>query len=204
MIQAFAERVGHPFAHVYRPDLDIEVYRSLQDLAQTTREKIAILAPPDTIHVQSFMWTAVEYDDAGMPGDGPIEKRDICIAPWSITIATPKTTAIVHSYADVGFEGHTADRLVKNLRYAVAHGARKIHPLHSPGKSPHRKLTGFQFDCEERNGSKVKWNGRIRLTAPDMRRIGIEIAHRFCKELQKSSGYSYLGEDLAEGVSEAA
>ena len=134
-----------------------------------------------------------------------LKKETISMAPWSITIATPKTTAIVHSYADVGFEGHTADRLVKNLRDAVAHGdARKIHPLHSPGKSPHRKLTGFQFDCEERNGSKVKWNGRIRLTAPDMRRIGIEIAHRFCKELQKSSGYSYLGEDSAEGVSEAA
>ncbi|MEH6718863.1 MAG: hypothetical protein V7704_08290 [Aurantimonas endophytica] len=64
MIHAFAERVGHPFAHVYRPDLDIEVYRSLQDLAQTTREKIADLEPVDMIDVQSFMWTAVEYNDA--------------------------------------------------------------------------------------------------------------------------------------------
>ena len=75
MIRAFAERVGHPFAHVYRPDLDLEVYHSLQDLALTTRERIADLEPADMIDVQSFMWTAVEYEDGDKPetrgeGDG--------------------------------------------------------------------------------------------------------------------------------------
>ncbi|UWU31729.1 hypothetical protein N2600_26445 (plasmid) [Rhizobium sp. WSM1274] len=61
MITAFAQRVGHPFAHAYKPELDPAVYESLIDLARTTKEKIADLGPLDMIDVQSFMWTAVEY-----------------------------------------------------------------------------------------------------------------------------------------------
>lgn len=64
MITGFAERVGHPFAHVYKPELDAAVYESLLDLADKTREKIADLGPRDMIDVQSFMWTAVEYTEA--------------------------------------------------------------------------------------------------------------------------------------------
>ncbi|MEX0955030.1 MAG: hypothetical protein WDZ83_07455 [Rhizobiaceae bacterium] len=63
MITAFAERVGHPLAHVYNPELDPAVYESLLDLAQTTKEKMADLGPRDMIDVQSFMWTAVEYTE---------------------------------------------------------------------------------------------------------------------------------------------
>ncbi|WP_315924100.1 hypothetical protein [Mesorhizobium sp. SP-1A] len=63
MITAFAERVGHSFAHTYKPELDVAVYESLLDLARTTREKIADLDPRDMIDVQSFMWTAVEYTE---------------------------------------------------------------------------------------------------------------------------------------------
>lgn len=63
MITAFAERVGHAFAHVYKPELDIAVYESLIDMARTAKEKIADMGPRDMIDVQSFMWTAVEYTE---------------------------------------------------------------------------------------------------------------------------------------------
>lgn len=63
MITSFAERVGHPFAHTYKPELDLAVYESLLDLARTTKEKIADLRPRDMIDIQSFMWTAVEYTE---------------------------------------------------------------------------------------------------------------------------------------------
>jgi hypothetical protein len=63
MIIAFAERVGHSFAHTYKPELDVAVYDSLLDLARTTKDKIADLGPRDMIDIQSFMWTAVEYTE---------------------------------------------------------------------------------------------------------------------------------------------
>jgi len=65
MVQAFAERVGHPFADAYKSELDPAVYDSLLDLANTTKQKIADLRPRDMIDVQSFMWTAVEYTEDG-------------------------------------------------------------------------------------------------------------------------------------------
>ena len=67
MIQDFAERVGHRFASVYRPDLDIEVYDTLLDLAEETRAKLADMAPRDMIDIQSFMWTVVKYEEKDKP-----------------------------------------------------------------------------------------------------------------------------------------
>lgn len=67
MATGFAERVGHPFMYVYRPNLDLEVYDSLLDLARATRDEIADLQPRDMIDVQGFMWTAVMYPDAREP-----------------------------------------------------------------------------------------------------------------------------------------
>ncbi|TIQ33098.1 MAG: hypothetical protein E5X48_25155 [Mesorhizobium sp.] len=63
MITAFAERVGHSFAHTYKPELDPTVYETLLDLVRTTKERISDLGPQDMIDVQSFMWTAVEYTE---------------------------------------------------------------------------------------------------------------------------------------------
>lgn len=63
MVTSFAERVGHPFMHVYRPNLDLAVHDSLIDLARSTWEKIVDLGPQDMIDIQSFMWTAVVYTD---------------------------------------------------------------------------------------------------------------------------------------------
>jgi hypothetical protein len=63
MISTFADRVGHRFAQVYRPELDVEVYEALLDLAADTRTQIADMGPRDMIDVQSFMWTVVEYKE---------------------------------------------------------------------------------------------------------------------------------------------
>lgn len=68
MIRAFAERVGHPFAYIYKPELDIAVYDSLLDLAKTTKEKVVDLSPRDMIDIQGFMWTAVKYKEE-VPAD---------------------------------------------------------------------------------------------------------------------------------------
>ncbi|MER9971120.1 hypothetical protein [Mesorhizobium sp. M0060] len=63
MITAFAEPVGHAFAHTYKSELDPAVYETLLDLARTTKERISDLSPRDMIDVQSFTWTAVEYTE---------------------------------------------------------------------------------------------------------------------------------------------
>jgi hypothetical protein len=59
----FAERVGHPFAHIYEPSLSLGVYESLLDLGRVTREKVADMAPRDGIDVQSFIFVVGAYND---------------------------------------------------------------------------------------------------------------------------------------------
>ncbi len=58
----FSERVGHPYAEIYRPTLDIEVYESLLDLVATTKSEISDLNPADHIDIQSFIWVVGAYD----------------------------------------------------------------------------------------------------------------------------------------------
>jgi hypothetical protein len=60
----FAERVGHPFARAYAPDLHPDVYRALCDLAAKTRVETADLQPADMIDVQSFIWVVGRYTAA--------------------------------------------------------------------------------------------------------------------------------------------
>lgn len=64
----FSERVGHAFANNYLPDLDVGVYQSLLDLADTTASKIADLKPRDRIDIQSFIWVVGAYDVAAEEG----------------------------------------------------------------------------------------------------------------------------------------
>lgn len=63
--QEFATRVGHPFVHDYKPQLDMDVYRSLLDLVrQTERELVTASLPPrDHIDIQSFVWVVGGYDE---------------------------------------------------------------------------------------------------------------------------------------------
>jgi hypothetical protein len=41
----YAARVGHRFAHQYKPALDVNVYQSLLDLADSTMHEIATFKP---------------------------------------------------------------------------------------------------------------------------------------------------------------
>lgn len=59
----FAERVGHPFAHTYMPELNPDVYRSLLDLSAKAWAETADLQPVDLIDVQSFIWVVGRYTE---------------------------------------------------------------------------------------------------------------------------------------------
>jgi hypothetical protein len=140
------------------------------------------------------------------------EREPIGQAPWSIDIVddTLSSGETGHSFASAKFRDHKADRLIKNLRDAAAHGdARKVEPYHvgTRGK-PDRKLVGFMFKCEERDLQKnrriVTWSGEITLHADDMARVASEVAKRFCSAMEETSSDSYLKEDAAKGVKEAA
>lgn len=59
----FAGRVGHPFADIYGPKFNAEVYKSLLDLASRTETALADLNPADRIDIQSFIWIVGAYDE---------------------------------------------------------------------------------------------------------------------------------------------
>jgi hypothetical protein len=142
------------------------------------------------------------------------EREPIFRAPWSIAIVDDTLSSgeklSGHSFASSDFHDHTADRLVKNLRDAAAHGdARKVEPYHTGTRGkPDRALVGFTFKCEEgyRQNRQwiVTWTGEITLRADDMARVAGEVAKRFCSAMEETSRYSYLKEDATKGVKEAA
>jgi hypothetical protein len=59
----FAERVGHPLAHGYQSQLNVETYNSLLDLVEKTKAAISDLCPQDNIDIQSFIWVVGEYEE---------------------------------------------------------------------------------------------------------------------------------------------
>ena len=59
----FAVRVGHPFASIYRAQLELDVYLSLLDLADETSNELSDLDPRDWIDIQSFIWVVGDYRD---------------------------------------------------------------------------------------------------------------------------------------------
>ena len=59
----FAVRVGHPFASVYRVQLEFDVYLSLLDVANETSNELSDLDPRDRIDIQSFIWVVGDYRD---------------------------------------------------------------------------------------------------------------------------------------------
>lgn len=64
----YAEHVGHPYAEIYSPELNIAVYESLLDLARQTDKELVDLEPRDGIDIQSFIWVIGKYD--GEPSRG--------------------------------------------------------------------------------------------------------------------------------------
>ncbi|MBA8801275.1 hypothetical protein FHW77_005030, partial [Agrobacterium sp. RC10-4-1] len=63
----FAERIGHRFAKVYRPDLDARVYESLLALTDIVKSNLVDLQPRDNIDVQSFIWVVSGSYDGEHP-----------------------------------------------------------------------------------------------------------------------------------------
>lgn len=66
VMKGFAASVGHPFANVYKPRPEPEVYASLLDMAAQTRAELvkagpSSLKPRDFIDVQSFIWVVGYY-----------------------------------------------------------------------------------------------------------------------------------------------
>lgn len=63
----FAARVGHPFAQVYKTQINIGVYESLLDLIRKTEAEVAELGPRDGFDIQSFIWVVGAYKDTDAP-----------------------------------------------------------------------------------------------------------------------------------------
>lgn len=59
----YAARVGHPFASVYDPRLNIETYQSLIDLVEETAKELKDIRPVDRIDIQSFIWVVGDYQE---------------------------------------------------------------------------------------------------------------------------------------------
>lgn len=89
-----------------------------------------------------------------------------------------------------------ASRFLVALRNATAHGDdRKVEPLHiAEGRGADRRLVGFAlkvdlFDDRQRHQSdQPRWGQwSMPLTSMDMRRIGMNLAARFCDELGRDA-----------------
>jgi hypothetical protein len=140
-----------------------------------------------------------------------LEGASILTEPWCIQIASTEriervgaTTVSVR--APQGFEAHTAERFLINLRDATAHGdARNVEPFNAGDL-----LAGFTFSCVEFEGigrnRKKAWGGEITLLEPDMRRIGIQLAKLYCDAIRRSEPHrrdGNFGSD-ASSIKEAA
>lgn len=137
-----------------------------------------------------------------------LRTEPITVEPWSIPVADDAVhyakSISGRAFASSAFAEHTAERLIKNLRDAVAHGdARKVEPYHRPvrGRAT-TALVGFTFKCEERNRTETTWSGDITLLAKDMRRIASELSDRFCAAMEQVSNAGRLKEDASAGITE--
>jgi hypothetical protein len=119
--------------------------------------------------------------------------RIVKIGPHTVPVPAPR-----------GFETHTVDRFLINLRDATAHGdARNVSPFNVDVGSE-QLLAGFRFVCVEfkdpKDRRKKTWEGEITLLEGDMRRIGVALANRYCDALRRRKSYrgdSHFGSDAA-------
>ncbi len=136
-----------------------------------------------------------------------LEEASVASDPWQVhpteRVVNVGTTR-VRVPAPRGFEGHTAKRLLINLRNTTAHGdARKVTPFNVPIGGA-RLLAGFTFTCHERDH---KWEGEITLLESDLRRIGGALTTLYCNALRRSEahrGDSQFGSNAARSVREVA
>jgi hypothetical protein len=98
---------------------------------------------------------------------------------WRRRIGNTREAEAGRASAPQGFETHTAQRFLINLRDATAHGdARNVEAFNKDGL-----LVGFTFSCTP---PRESWYGKITLLEPEMRRIRIELARLYCGAIRYS------------------
>ncbi len=120
-----------------------------------------------------------------------LRRDSITDDPWRVHTSdrlVPVGARRVHVPAPRGFDTHTVERLLINLRDATAHGdARNVKPFNEDAL-----LAGFTFACaefrRENSGLRRVWDGKITLLEDDMRRIGSQLARRYCDAVRHSNG----------------
>lgn len=141
-----------------------------------------------------------------------LSKGTVSDDPWHIKLTPTARIQAIGSHSIVvpgptGFEMHTADRFLINLRDATAHGdGRNVSPFNVPVGSE-RLLAGFTFACAEFKNREKVWDGEITLLEDDMRRIGSHLAKIYCDALRRGGahrGDSHFGTDAARSVRETA
>jgi hypothetical protein len=119
-----------------------------------------------------------------------LRNEHIIAAPWQLSRRPPTFMLIDGAEAPVinaAFDEMTAEAAFKWLRDALAHGdGRTIAPIHKPSSRGNREfLAGFRFE-ERRNGAQRLC---CSLYDVDMRRMGTELADRFCRALSGLDRY---------------
>lgn len=118
--------------------------------------------------------------------------------PWRVHVAPIERIEFVGATrvrvpAPQGFEGHTAERLLINLRDAAAHGdARNVSPFNISASSK-QLLAGFTFSCVEFKDRKKVWDGTITLLEEDLRRIGTQLAKLYCDAIRHNEPHRHDG-----------
>lgn len=83
--------------------------------------------------------------------------------------------------------------LAIKLRHAIAHGTEKSIIPHNSKEI----LDGFEFKFFDRSGV---CEGSITLTEADLRRLGIELAKRFCEALKKDEQFAKDARNIGEAA----
>lgn len=131
-----------------------------------------------------------------------LQNERIVDAPWLLSLHEPalvsvkkdQGAALAGMAVNADFQNMSAESFIKWLRDAFGHGdGRTIHPLHRhQGPADRTWLIGFLIEFNETQHSSNKL--RLHLYEADMRRIGSNLAHLFCRSL--SGGDQYFEEEI--------
>jgi hypothetical protein len=185
------------------PDhVEFAVVERLKLLLETSGQSAFNVTSTYSFFVPIVCWTVQRM--RALPKDEATEvleklnQEALDSSPWLIPTSIPSMTSFhealplrVGPFSD--FADRSVGQFLIDIRNAVAHGdARCVRPFPEPKPgTTDLHLLGFKFDCSEIEGSgkhqKLAWSGSITLLETDMRRIGSELAERFCKALRRKS-----------------
>ena len=136
-------------------------------------------------------------DDPARNAREALRQTNIRDAPWSLSRLTPALVTVDRERADQlpgaeingDFADMTAERFVKWLRDALAHGdGRTISPIHKwSAKTGKTLLAGFRIVFPAAQGSEQDLT--LSLFHSDMVRIGSVLADAFCRALSGGDRY---------------